>query len=227
MNTRKLWIGFILVLVISFGILGYYGTEIYRKAPPIPEKFITPDGETVMTKQEIKDGQNVWQSMGGQEVGSIWGHGAYTAPDWTADWLHREALYILSHWAQQDFEQSYDNLNEENQAALQARLKKELRTNTYNAENDQIVISRLRAKVFTEIGKHYEGLFMDDPAKAHLREEYAIPAMSIKDVDRMDKMNAFFFWATWATVTERPGKEITYSNNWPPDKLVGNNPPVH
>lgn len=41
MSIKKLWIAFGLVMIISFGILGYYGAEIYRKAPPIPEKVIT------------------------------------------------------------------------------------------------------------------------------------------------------------------------------------------
>ncbi len=110
MKTKKLWIGFVVVMVVSFGILGYFGREIYREAPPIPEKVITADGTVLFTAQDIKDGQNIWQSMGGQEVGSIWGHGAYKAPDWTADWLHREAIFILNSWAQDEFSVSYENL---------------------------------------------------------------------------------------------------------------------
>ena len=74
MNTKKLWIGFILVMVISFGILGYYGREIYREAPPIPEKVVDGNGNLLFTGQNIKDGQNIWQSIGGQEVGTVWGH---------------------------------------------------------------------------------------------------------------------------------------------------------
>lgn len=70
-----------MVMAISFGVLIYYGFEIYREAPPIPEKVLAPDGTVLFTSQDIKDGQNVWQSMGGQEVGTVWGHGAYKAPD--------------------------------------------------------------------------------------------------------------------------------------------------
>ncbi len=95
MNYKKLWIGLGLVIVLSFVVLGYFGTEIYRKAPPIPEKVVTSNGEVVFTKDDIQNGQNVWQSMGGQEMGTVWGHGAYIAPDWTADWIHREAIWIL------------------------------------------------------------------------------------------------------------------------------------
>ncbi|WP_320113201.1 nitric-oxide reductase large subunit [Draconibacterium orientale] len=224
MNSKRLWIGFILVMVISFGILGYFGREIYRQAPPIPEKVITPDGSVLFTSADIKDGQNVWQSMGGQEVGTIWGHGAYKAPDWTADWLHKEALFILDTWSLVEFSQSYDDLEDEKQALLQKRLQNELRKNTYDVASKSLVISKVRAKAIKSNSTHYAGLFMSDPELADLREAYAIPANSIKDKARMDKMNAFFFWASWATVTERPGKEITYTNNWPPEKLVGNEP---
>ncbi|WP_163324690.1 nitric-oxide reductase large subunit [Draconibacterium mangrovi] len=224
MNSKKLWIGFILVMVISFGILGYFGREIYRQAPPIPEKVVSPDGTVLFTSADIKDGQNVWQSMGGQEVGTIWGHGAYKAPDWTADWLHKEVLFILDTWSLAEFSQSYDDLQDEKQALLQKRLQNELRKNTYDKASQSLIVSKVRAEAIKSNSAHYSGLFMNDPDLAHLREAYAIPANSIKDEARMDKMNAFFFWASWATVTERPGKDITYTNNWPPEKLVGNEP---
>ena len=51
--------------------------------------MVTTDGKVVYTRQDIETGRQVWQSIGGQQLGSIWGHGAYQAPDWTADWLHR------------------------------------------------------------------------------------------------------------------------------------------
>jgi nitric oxide reductase large subunit len=95
MTTRKLWLGFIAVMTISFGVLLYYGREIYREAPPVPEKVVTADGTVIFSGQEIKDGQNVWQSLGGHQLGTIWGHGAYQAPDWSADWLHKEAVFML------------------------------------------------------------------------------------------------------------------------------------
>jgi len=224
MNTKKLWIGFILVMVFSFGILGYYGREIYREAPPIPEKVVTSNGTILFTGQDIKDGQNIWQSMGGQEVGTVWGHGAYQAPDWTADWLHREAVYILDRFAQAEFATEYDMLDEEKQAMLQKRLQKEMRTNTFDKETKILYISELRADAIRTVSSHYQGLFMNGEKQAHLREAYAIPANSINDADRMAKMNNFFFWATWSTVTERPGQTITYTNNWPAEKLVANEP---
>ncbi|MGV3504045.1 MAG: nitric-oxide reductase large subunit [Adhaeribacter sp.] len=224
MKYSRLWLGFIVVMVGSFAVLGYYGSEIYRKAPPIPEKVVSTSGQVLFTGQDIRDGQNVWQSMGGQEVGSIWGHGAYQAPDWTAEWLHKEAVFILDTWAQAEHGKRYEALDAENQARLQARLQGQIRKNTYEPASGTLTVSDQRAAAIAEVSRYYAELFMDGPAMETYREAYAIPRNSIKDPGRMRQMNAFFFWASWACVTERPGDKITYTNNWPHEKLVGNEP---
>jgi nitric oxide reductase subunit B len=224
MKYRRLWIGFAVVIIGSFAVLGYFGTEIYRKAPPVPEKVVTTLGKVLFTGQDIKDGQNVWQSMGGQEVGTVWGHGAYVAPDWSADWLHREAVFILNYWAQAEAGKNYDQVDLETQAKLKARLKKELKTNSFDAQSGDITVSDLRAQAIVEVSKHYTGLFTDDPSLAKHRDAYAIPENTIKDPERMRKMNAFFFWTAWACTTNRPDQNITYTNNWPAEELVDNVP---
>lgn len=224
MKTKNLWFIFIAILVICFSVLGFYGHEIYRVKPPIPEKVISEDGTLIFSKQEIEDGQNVWQSIGGQEVGTVWGHGAYVAPDWSADWLHKEAVFLLDKWAEKDFGSPYIKLDSEKQAGLGARLQKVLRTNTYNSKSGIIEIRKDVAEAIKDNCKHYTGLFMNDPVLDKERQAYAIPSNSIKDSVRMRNMNAFFFWAAWACITERPGSAITYTNNWPPDETVGNIP---
>ncbi len=224
MKSKKLWWGFIAVMVISFGILLYYGREIYREAPPIPDKVVTEDGTVLFTGQDIKDGQNVWQSVGGQEMGSIWGHGAYQAPDWTADWLHKEAVFILNQLALQTEGITYDKLSEEKQASLKVTLQKDIRRNTFNTETKTLTVSNVRAQAIKSNSTFYGGLFTNDPALEDLRDSYSIPLNSLKTAERVRLLNAFFFWASWACVTERPGQEITYTNNWPAEKLVGNEP---
>lgn len=223
-NYKKLWIWLSLVIIISFGVLGYYGGRIYQVMPPIPERVVTEDGVELFTGQDIKDGQNVWQSIGGQELGSIWGHGAYVAPDWNADWLHREALFILDKWGHAEFGNYFIDLNEEQQAQLRARLTKELRTNTYDETTKELVISNDRMEAFQYLSSYYSGLFMDDANLSELRDQYAIPKNTIKSKERMDLMNTFFFWSTWATVTNRPGDDVSYTNNWPSEVLVENRP---
>jgi nitric oxide reductase subunit B len=224
MKTKKLWFGFVGILIICFSVLGFFGHEIYNEKPPIPNKVVTENGTIIFTANDIMNGQNVWQSIGGQEVGTIWGHGAYVAPDWSADWLHKETVYILDKWSEQDFNSSYENLDAEKQAVLKVKLQRLLRTNTFNNQTGDIVVSEDRKEAILDNCKYYSGLFMNNPALDKERTEYSIPANSIKDSVRMHEMNAFFFWAAWACVTNRPGSAITYTNNWPPDATVGNIP---
>ncbi len=224
MTTKKLWLGFIAVIALSFGVLLYFGDEIYHQAPPIPKKVVTTDGTTLFTGQDIKDGQNVWQSMGGQEMGTVWGHGAYQAPDWSADWLHKEAVYILNKLSRKSDSLPFNKISDERKAELKVILQKDIRTNTYNAETGILTISSLRAEAFADNSDYFAGLFTNDPALDKTRDAYSIPVNSLKDPERVRKLNAFFFWISWACVTERPGQNITYTNNWPADELVGNKP---
>ncbi|MEW4568983.1 nitric-oxide reductase large subunit [Tautonia sp. JC769] len=224
MKYLRLWIALGVVIAASFAVLGYYGWDLYRQAPPVPGRVVTTDGTVLFTGQTIKDGQNVWQSMGGQEVGTVWGHGSYVAPDWSADWLHREATWLVEHWAEADHGRPFDELDDEARAALQARLRRELRTNTYDPETGDLTVSPLRAEAIAAVGTHYAALFGDDPGLHELRDAYAIPANSLKTPERREQLNAFFFWASWACATNRPGGEVTYTNNWPAEELIANRP---
>jgi nitric oxide reductase subunit B len=221
-TEKKLWIAFALVVGISFAVLLYFGYEIYQQAPPVPERVAVSDGTVLFDGQDIKDGQNVWQSIGGQEVGTVWGHGAYLAPDWTADWLHREAEFILDKWANTEFGTAFASIDSERKAALEKRLQNALRRNTYDPATGTLVISPLRKEAFDHLSAYYIALFSDDPSLDELRADYAIPTNAVKDPRRLRQMTNFFFWAAWACVTERPGERVTYTHNWPPDAQVGN-----
>lgn len=224
MSIKKLWLGFLLVMSLSFAVLLYYGMEIYRQAPPIPDEVVTTEGVVLFTGQDIKDGQNVWQSMGGQEMGTVWGHGAYQAPDWSADWLHKEAVFMLNQLSLKTDSIPYEQLSDERKASLKVTLQKEIRENTYNTETKLLTVTPLRAAAIADNSNYYSGLFTDNPEMDKLRDAYSIPENSLKDPERVRQLNAFFFWISWACVTQRPGQEISYTNNWPADELVANRP---
>ena len=215
---KKLWIAFAAVLVISFAILGWIGTRIYQEMPPIPDRVISTDGSVVIADGDIGRGQNVWQSMGGMEVGSIWGHGSYVAPDWTADWLHRESVFLLEEFARQSFQKPYAELLKEDQAKLQGRLQEMMRTNTYDATSNTLRVSPERARAFAANLVHYTEVF----GKGNTA--YAIPAGAVTDPVRLQQLSAFIFWTSWAAATNRPGQAISYTSNWPHEPLVGNRP---
>ncbi|MCL7763920.1 nitric-oxide reductase large subunit [Polaribacter sp. Z014] len=214
---KKVWIAFSSVVILSFIALIWVGTEVYQTQPPIPETVIIQEtGETFLTKADIQIGQNVWESIGGMEVGSIWGHGSYVAPDWSADWIHKEAVFMLNAWAKKDFNSTYEDLDVENKAALKARLIQQIKTNTYNAKTGSITISKDRYTAIVENSKHYADIFSNG------YEKYAIPKGALVDTEKLAQLNAFLFWTSWAASTNRPEKDYTYTSNWPHEPLIDN-----
>ena len=147
-SIARLWLIFAAAMIVMFGALLYFGAQIYQSKPPIPAVVQTTSGGVIYTRADIERGQNVWQSMGGMEQGSIWGHGGYVAPDWSADWLHREALAVLDIWAREEGAgDGYASLSSEQQAALRGRLETHLRHNSYDAATATITLDAARAKV--------------------------------------------------------------------------------
>jgi nitric oxide reductase subunit B len=216
-RDRRWWIALVVVVVGSFAVLGYQGTRIAAEKPPIPSSVVTETGETVIDGADIVAGQRIWQSLGGQEIGSVWGHGAYVAPDWTADALHREATFILDSWADGG---RYDQLDAETQGALKARLKQLLRTNTYDPATGTVTIDPIRVEAFNANVDHYTTLF----SQGH--DHYAIPAGTLTDPAQARQMASFFWWTSWAASTDRPDSEVTYTQNWPHEPLIDNVPPA-
>jgi len=223
-TTKRLWLGLAALLIASFGVMLWLGFELHQTAPPMPERVVTRSGQVVYTRADIEQGRQVWQSIGGQQLGSIWGHGALVAPDWSADWLHREAEAMLELDARANTAEPYSMLDAPAKAQLQAALQAELRANTYDPANGDIVVSDVRAQAISQVAAHYVSLFSNDPATHALREAYAMKEDTVPDQEHRRAMTAFFFWTAWAAVTNRPDGTISYTNNWPYDPLVGNTP---
>lgn len=221
---KKLWWLLIAIVGFTFAILGWFGREVYRQAPPIPDQFISPAGEVIMTEKGILDGQTAWQSVGGMQVGSIWGHGAYQAPDWSADWLHRELMAWLELAAEEKYGLTYAELNGRDQAALRHELKQAYRTNTYDEATNTAVLGDRRIAAIEQTAAYYSALFSDAPSLQGTRESYAMKENTLPSAERRDRLAEFFFWTSWAASTERPDSKVTYTNNWPHEPLIDNKP---
>lgn len=219
---RKLWWSLIGVLGVTFCLLGWFGHEIYRQAPPIPDQVQSVEGKILFRADDILDGQTAWQGIGGMQLGSIWGHGAYQAPDWTADWLHRELLAWLDLAAQQTYGKRYQVIDDDQQALLRHQLKREYRAN--RLVDGTLVLSDRRIQAIAQTAAYYHALFGNDPALHHSRESFAMKENTLPDAARRQQLTYFFFWTAWAAATERDGQSATFTNNWPHEPLIDNQP---
>lgn len=195
-TTRRLWIALGLLLGATFIVLLWMGNQIHRSAPPLPERIVSASGQVLFTRADLETGRQVWQSFGGQQLGSVWGHGALVAPDWSADWLHREASGLLQLWALHEHATAFEALSEPQKAALKARLAAEMRTNTYDTASDTITVSEDRALAISNVANHYVSLFGNDPATQKLREGYAMRNDTVPDLEYRRQLAGFFFWTS-------------------------------
>jgi len=220
---KKYWFGLLAVLIVTFIFLGWGGVEIYRTAPPIPDQYVDTTGQVLLTEEDILDGQSAWQRTGGQQLGSVLGHGAYQAPDWTADWLHRELVAWLDIRSQELYGSNFSDASDDQKAVLNAQLKKEYRGSVVN-DSEQVVLSDTRIAAINQIAPYYMSLYGDDPALQESRENFAMKNNTIMDAADRQKLTNFFFWTAWIASAERPGTDATYTNNWPHEPLIDNVP---
>ena len=220
---KKYWIAVVAVLIIGFSILGYLGTDVYHQAPPVPTAYVSQDGQVLFTKEDILHGQSAWQSTGGQSVGTVLGHGAYQAPDWTADWLHKEVSIMLDIKSQEAFGVLYNQLGTAQQAAVKEVVKEEYLGSAVR-DDGTVVLSPERITAMNITGRYFVELYGDNPELTLTRDHFAMKDNTLPELqDRID-MARFFFWTTWMASTQRPGTDATYTNNWPHEPLLDHNP---
>lgn len=221
-KTRAIFLFF---LILTFGVLIFGGYLINKAKPPIPAKIIAPSGQTIVTAEDIIGGQNYYFSRGGQHIGTIWGHGSYLAPDWSADFLHRMGLFLAARhhglgpadalrFNQADFE----NLETQERARLTAVISDEIKTNRLDAKTGVLKFTQYQAEAFDALADYYTTLFQNGNERMGLQPGI----VSTKEEGRL--VAGFFAWLAWAAGTQRPGEAYTYTSNWPFDPLVGNQP---
>jgi nitric oxide reductase subunit B len=213
------------VVVACFTVLLFGGAQIARHKPPIPGRAVAPSGEVLFTAEDVALGQRQYLSRGGQQTGSVWGHGAYLAPDWSADALHRIGLATaglqrgLAPEAAGAFRQEdLAALPAGERAKVQAEVAEELRRNRYDAATDTLALSPGQAAAWPAMVAYYTKLFGEGS------DAMSIPRGFVPNPADTKAMTAFFYWSAWAAGTNRPGETYSYTANFPFDPLVGNVP---
>jgi nitric oxide reductase subunit B len=205
--VSKIWLqAAVLVFLFGFFVLGLLAYRTYTADPPIPARVVDPAGRTIFTGEQVSDGQRVFLRNGLMQYGSIFGHGAYLGPDYTDDYLHRAAL---------DVRRSYSELGSD-RASLQT--VSDFQTNRYDSDTDTLTFTAAQADAFEALRRHYAEFFGDPTTSQGLRPD------AIDDPEKIQQLTAFFSWSAWAAAARRPGHDYSYTNNWPPEDLVDNQP---
>ncbi|BDU74797.1 nitric-oxide reductase large subunit [Mesoterricola silvestris] len=201
---KQRWLILLLVLIASFGVLGIGGRQIALNAPPIPASVVGPDGRELVGAGQILDGQKSYLGHGGQHIGSIWGHGAYLAPDWTAKALHRWAELTLA-------QAKASGLSD---AEARARTQAAFQSNSF--QDGTLTLDAPRAAAYAATREELARTVFGGDRDA------AIPARWIPSMEEGERVADFFLWTAWTAAARRPGEDVSYTQNWPQESLVGN-----
>ncbi len=197
------WIQAALIIVLTgfciMGVLAYYN---YTDEPPIPKEVQDTAGQVLFTHGDIIAGQHVFLESGLMEYGSIFGHGAYLGPDFTAQYLHRAALSCIQFYG--------DNIEAKD------RTIQDFRTNRYDPKTGTLVYTDAQANAFKQLTAYYASFFGNPTTRFGLRPN------DIRDPEQIRQLTSFFSWSAWAAAADRPGDVYSYTNNWPPERLVDN-----
>jgi nitric oxide reductase subunit B len=198
----------LLTFVLGFGVLGYLAWKLHAELPPVPGRVVDETGQLVWTAEDVMAGQHLFQRLGLMEYGTIFGHGAYLGPDFTAEHLHAEAEAMID---------GYRALGLPD-AEARARSLEELKTNRYDPSTDTLVIPAVRAAAFRLLRDATARSFGPADAQNGLRRP------TITDPKDQHALSSFFSWASWVAAATRPGRSYSFTNNWPPEPLAGNEP---
>jgi len=192
-----------LVGLCGFLLLGILAYRTYTDEPPIPLKVIGANGQILFTGEDVLAGQEVFLKNGLMEYGSIFGHGAYLGPDFTADYLHRAALIA-------------NELNSSSSQTTQETTIADFKANRYDATSGALTYSSAQTEAFNKLVFHYGNFFATPDTRNGLRPS------AITEPQQIKQLTAFFSWSAWTASALRPNLNYSYTNNWPPEPLVGN-----
>lgn len=212
----------VLICIVTFTVLISAGAAIYKNAPPIPATIVSPQQEMILSQAEIQQGQETYLARGGQHIGSVWGHGSYLAPDWTADVLHRWGLATAGViynsnpvFTQEDLE----SLPDIDRATLQIQVEKQFKTNRYDPETKALTLTEAQTIGLQKVFEDYQ-TWLSQGSVVH-----SIPSGWFTDNTQIHNVTAFFAWTAWAASANRPNAPFSYTANFPHDDLIGNQAP--
>ena len=205
--VSKAWVqAALLVILFGFFALGLLAYRTYQAKPPIPERVVDPQGKVLYTSRHVAAGQKVFLGNGLMEYGSVFGHGAYLGPDYTADYLRRASNLVQRRYGGGASD------------SASRRTIEDFRTNRFDKRTRTLTLTAAQAGAHRQLIGHYSRFFSEPTTKHGLRPK------AITDRTKLAQLTAFFGWTAWAGAAERPGHNYSYTNNWPPEPRVDNKP---
>jgi nitric oxide reductase subunit B len=209
-----------IILAVEFAVLIWITAGSYYRdhKPPVPEQAVGTDGIPVFTGNDIVAGQQVFLKKALMNNGTIWGHGAYLGPDFSAMYLHELALEAGNFLSLEHYGRPYAELSDDQKSSLAGPVHDLLAENRYDQSTHNLTLLEPERKSFTHQVRFWQEYF-SNPS-----ENRGLPVTILSGDDEIRQLTAFFAWTAWASAANVPGRNYSYTNNFPYEPLIMNGP---
>lgn len=213
-NVLK-WV-LLITAILCFIVIIWGTVKTYQLAPPLPHQFVSASGTILMTEEDIVAGKAGFQRADLMDYGSIYGMGSYFGEDYTAQYLVELGRKTEENIANLKFKNSFANLSEGDQYVTRKEMQEALQH--VDLSHDTSIIPEVIATAITELQKEIATMVLNhDPIKGWTKAYSLNQQSAIQVAD-------FLIYSSLTTIAHRPGKNFSYTNNWPYEPTMGNVP---
>ena len=181
-----------------------WGTvETYEKAAPLPDSFVTPSGETVMTRASIVAGKSGFQKADLMDYGSLYGMGSYYGEDYTAEYLVALGKETQESIAQARYESAFASLTPERQHLVKSEMQDML--HGIDLSKGTVVLPAEVAEALKHLQASTASKLLANDAERGYTKAYSLsPEAAANTAD-------FLLYSAMTTVAYRPGKDYSWT----------------
>ncbi|WP_207586575.1 cbb3-type cytochrome c oxidase subunit I [Halomontanus rarus] len=201
------------IFVANLVVMGGGAWLAYENEPEIPDTIVGPEGDPVATSDDVRSGKAVFQENGLMNQGSILSHGSYYDTDYTANALELKAQHMRVYYAEERYDEAYEDLEAPERAAVDETVRQELNASTYA---DHVEYSGAEVYAHEQVREEYVERYHEGDRERGIQEGL------IPTVQEAEQFADFALWTAWIAHTDRPGSDTTFTNDWPYSPAAGN-----
>jgi len=169
-----------------------------------------------MTRDEIVSGKSGFQQADLMDYGSLYGMGSYFGEDYTAEYLVKIGKEVQNNLAEAQYGKPFAELTSDQQSGITKTMQADLQGIDLSKTSVELPQAVANA-IVTLRGRITKQLLSNNFIKGYTRA-YSLDSNSASNTAD------FLLYSSLTTVARRPGKDYSWTSNWPAEPLVGNEP---
>nr|WP_321400200.1 cbb3-type cytochrome c oxidase subunit I [uncultured Desulfobacter sp.] len=213
LSRKGLYVSFWIIGIVMVSALIYFTANLAKEVPPIAKVVKSESGEILYTYDDVTQGKGYFQQFDLMDYGTMLGMGAYMGPDFSTEFLHKRAEFLYSYFAKKLYGKDVQELSETEVATVKILTIKDFKEKTKLIENVTTYTDASAMAYKANAAYLVDFLVNGDKTRAWRG--------GVINAREAVKIAAFVDWSQMVASSLRPGTNRTWTNNWPPEPMIG------